>query len=118
MRPDILNLMNLPRSSSIDKIIREAQNVEEILIKNNTTVSSTNPNSLPTLTILAHDLSSLHLLRSPATPIFLHSLKQTVARMLCHNHFYLHTQFFHKITVIQLLVCAVTKLVIIQHSVP
>ena len=31
MRPDILNLMNLPRSSSLDTIIREAQNVEEIL---------------------------------------------------------------------------------------
>ena len=31
MRPDILNLMNLPLSSSLDTIIREAQNVEQIL---------------------------------------------------------------------------------------
>ena len=29
--PDVLNLMNLPRSTSLDTIIREAQNVEEIL---------------------------------------------------------------------------------------
>ena len=31
MRPDILNLMNLSRSTSLDIIIREAQNVEEVL---------------------------------------------------------------------------------------
>ena len=31
MRPDILNLMNLPCSTSLDIIIRGAQNIEEIL---------------------------------------------------------------------------------------
>ena len=118
MRPDILNLMNLPRSTQLFEKLKTSKKSFFFAIKHNVNVSSKNPISLPILTILAHDLSSLHLLRNSATPIFLHSLKQPVARMLCHNHFYLHTQLFRKIPVIQLLVGAVTKLVIIQQSVP
>ena len=105
------------RSTQLFEKLKTSKKSSFFAIKNNVNVSSKNPTSLPTLTILAHDLSSLHLLRSSATPIFLHSLIQPVARMLCHNHFYLHTQFFRKIPVIQLLVGAVTKLVIIQQSV-